>query len=954
MDVADMPQSPGALALSKTFSPKLGGNKTKATSILMFFDRDAIAYASGVAHGIDCYEEYLVIFTLHHLIICDINGKTTTRLITPEDLQRSTPSSIEMLPSGFMAIGCSDGKVRVWSMRLSKVCHTIDTGVPRELGHLVLIPSTKDTTQSSSNVLFHSYNFHCFLATINVEGKAIIWSLHHLDSEFQQSRATEFDTKQIVGFLEVKLLREDGAIAAITKDGHVLFWDISFLLSSRTKPKDQRVVFNGGFFALPTTTKPTYGALIVGSSKNNYVYISCFQTHQLILSDMHSKGKATTPDQDICLQRNDVIKDVRNLNGKVPKKVKVYAIAQCPRDTTFIGCATNHGLLMLKLHVFKPNVAVMIPKLPAIVLSTNTNLRMLPLAEKGKKELYTLKYTSKDSIPLLQKHPTEDMLLVSSASGTNFELVKIAQEANSGSMQYQTITYGPAQGAAWHTNMTRYALLTMNEIPQRRTTRSVSAAVPTESPRRKLGFFGKTEEIPVATGPQLSYFFKNDVKAVEGIMTSASLYDVVNGVSNIIIDKLTFPNPIIHLFSGPLLGVVYCVLPEDKPIVAPLSPSSSTPRAKTIDSSSTMGTEDTASVKIYVEFYNWSQPQYSTSDEANSLRKVGPTFASPLLLEWEKSNTFCAMIYPKKFIILRAQNNGAVLQTLHKVATPRPIISALWVHQTLFTATEDDIKCYFFCGTRVFSFVLASLGSFNESSNPMNIAPAELPIPQQHPGGYLKLLGVHQEQLYMTGPHQRVYSIDLKNEVLQFCMYVAQGNPNKALALVPHISLELSDWLASFLDAFGFGTMAISLSSVSVSMKANLCIKHDVISTTLVELFPSICDAPDAEDSSDILGGSLLQQCASALVRNQQIDACLAQFAPLMIRRRFNDALFIAIITKQKTLMSQVLSVKKEWSLAAFNDPSNEILNKWHHALVVDGTKHDISIRPADVANAWR
>ena len=45
-----------------------------------------------------------------------------------------------------------------------------------------------------------------------------------------------------------------------------------------------------------------------------------------------------------------------------------------------------------------------------------------------------------------------------------------------------------------------------------------------------------------------------------------------------------------------------------------------------------------------------------------------------------------------------------------------------------------------------------------------------------------------------------IYSVDLKNEVLQFCMYVAQGLPHKALQLVPNISIDLRDWLASVLE----------------------------------------------------------------------------------------------------------------------------------------------------------
>lgn len=50
------------------------------------------------------------------------------RSIGPDDLHRQAPCSIEILPSGLLAIGCQDGKVRIWSPQLWRIVDTIDTG----------------------------------------------------------------------------------------------------------------------------------------------------------------------------------------------------------------------------------------------------------------------------------------------------------------------------------------------------------------------------------------------------------------------------------------------------------------------------------------------------------------------------------------------------------------------------------------------------------------------------------------------------------------------------------------------------------------------------------------------------------------------------------------------------------------------------------------------------------
>jgi len=65
-----------AKTMTQTFSPKLSANKSV---VLMFFDRDAIAQISGIAQGIDCFEEWLVILAANRIVFCDINDSNSVQ-----------------------------------------------------------------------------------------------------------------------------------------------------------------------------------------------------------------------------------------------------------------------------------------------------------------------------------------------------------------------------------------------------------------------------------------------------------------------------------------------------------------------------------------------------------------------------------------------------------------------------------------------------------------------------------------------------------------------------------------------------------------------------------------------------------------------------------------------------------------------------------------------------------
>ncbi|KAF0743510.1 hypothetical protein AaE_008534 [Aphanomyces astaci] len=482
----------------------------------------------------------------------------------------------------------------------------------------------------------------------------------------------------------------------------------------------------------------------------------------------------------------------------------------------------------------------------------------------------------------------------------------------------------------------------------------------TDSPRKKLGFFGKADEVPAATagGPALPPFFKHDVDLRPHAL---AVYDVDASTGNCtrLVDKLTSGQPrhwIVHAFTGPLLGLVRCAMPDD----GALKPSKATTMSTVSDSTSivtgssiTTG-EATTGMHMTLEFYEWggdgAEDIAGKSSVSTALHKVGPTLGGPLLVEWEHSGKYAVLVYPTKCHVIKWEGHSSKLLPLHEMSTPRPVQSVLWVHHALFTATEDEIKCYFICGSRTFSFVIASTTSCFDGQEEMNqtVDLADFPAAQRHPGGPLMLLGVFQEKLLCGGiMHQSMHSVTLKHPVLQFCMFVAQGVPKRALEVVPMISADLLDWMATFLEAFGFAADALDVPGTSSHVKVSICIKHMLVHT-LADLLPSLV-ASVATDSADMMGTSLIQRACAALCRGGQEAAVAALLPTCMQMNKWNDALVMAMLVQDRATMAQVLASNQELSHALHTSNKNaDVEAQWNQQMDAHG-----QIRPARFAGTW-
>lgn len=246
---------------------------------------------------------------------------------------------------------------------------------------------------------------------------------------------------------------------------------------------------------------------------------------------------------------------------------------------------------------------------------------------------------------------------------------------------------------------------------------------------------------------------------------------------------------VLHVFSGPLLGVVKFIADNDTVDPTPvmggaivkrardspaslsriqrahsfmlglsnmspkmtdlrltmLSPSqspSASPTAISFESA------DSASdlTKTYLEFYEWSHTVGAAEGEP-ALRKFSGGFAvdCPLALEWDTATqSLCALVYPSCIKIYRfsisavdkssqAEGSNTTMECLHEIPTPSPALSLHWAHHALFFTTEDEVKCSVICRTRCFTLALASKWVLNEASCATQVSDDDLnqfPRPQ--------------------------------------------------------------------------------------------------------------------------------------------------------------------------------------------------------------------------------
>lgn len=187
-------------------------------------------------------------------------------------------------------------------------------------------------------------------------------------------------------------------------------------------------------------------------------------------------------------------------------------------------------------------------------------------------------------------------------------------------------------------------------------------------------------------------------------------------------------NQLLHIFSGPFLGVVKNEDEDSSAGTASSTDGKSDHEARSLarnkrtesavftsnSSPSTVANDDQTDAsdlkKTYLEFYDWGDMDKHQAKSGVALRKIGAAIECPLLLEWETvAQRFCALVYEKSVCIYRVTSTPiSEVTCIHEIPTSQTVQSLKWVHHTLFLMSVDEIKCCIFSKARYFTFELAS------------------------------------------------------------------------------------------------------------------------------------------------------------------------------------------------------------------------------------------------------
>ncbi|RLN14670.1 hypothetical protein BBJ28_00000296 [Nothophytophthora sp. Chile5] len=454
------------------------------------------------------------------------------------------------------------------------------------------------------------------------------------------------------------------------------------------------------------------------------------------------------------------------------------------------------------------------------------------------------------------------------------------------------------------------------ELVRKLTRSNTSSAIVTRRPRF---FFGGSRASAASASDEATD--AKQQRAVARTLT-LSVYDLTGDDAQVEFVETSFASGedrVLHIFSGPLLGIVkYAAVSDgaaspaagedgkrsrDSPLslsriqraqsymLSALS-SPKTPEGRltmgspanassaSLSSPTAAGTEalDSASdlAKTYLEFYEWGAAAGSAEGET-VVSKLRGGFAvdCPLTLEWESaSRSFCALVYPSAIKIYRitastvdGEGEAAAMECLHEISTPSPALSLLWVHHTLFFSTEDEVKCCVVSRTRCFTLALASRWVLNEASCATHLSDDDLnqfPRPQVFPAGATTVLGVREQQLVLGGPLQTVHLLDLSNRVLQCALLITTGSADQAAQMAQSLSPEAVEWVGAVFEAFGFVDEALRLlPGLSLGLKINMCIKH-VVLEPLTKLLDELLEEEQGRDSPSLSVSSAAEDWGAA------------------------------------------------------------------------------------------
>ncbi|KAL4177325.1 hypothetical protein KRP22_002258 [Phytophthora ramorum] len=999
--------SPSARAVQGLLSPtgaSLIKPRRRTTLQMLFYDHEAIACTTQLPAPRTCFDEWLIIVARSHIVICDLDQNGAVHHLDPEDLHRGLPSSVAILPSGLLAIGCQDGKIRIWSPWQSKTVGTLDSGSQRDVQQLVLLTTPPILMKRSGSGALPgaetrlSTQLH-HLACATLDGHVVTWrvSLNASTASCDCVKTSEVELRDVFrqfdyvnGVHELRFHPQHDVMTAASRDGTIFFFDVAPLLDSN-KPAT--------LTGLLPSSKLQSVIVLPGAQKGCFTALSTSPLNStLVVSEIMVKGRYSGKDNvptiftEFAISSTQESRDLRAFVSPMPpKRLKMVSLTSSVRNPGELCCLTNYGLLVLRSNFLASPTPVFIPRgqtnTPAIGFPSSMVIGVRVLGENPQEkpqhhvvqngaEAQASATIERSRVPQLLYCPWQDGFLAAllPISG-HLEILQVGlKPVPPNAVHLQTIFAAHAFAFAWHPSQPLFAVLAPNKELTGKLTRSSTSSAIVQNKRSRFFFGGSRASAANASDEPDARQQRAAARAL-----TLSIYKLSGDDAEVEFLETSFSggdDHVLHVFSGPLLGVVKYVSDVDSSDPAPFvgggaivkrsrdspaslsriqraqsfmlglsaisSPKMADLRLTMISPSQSPSASPTAAsfestdpasdlTKTFLEFYEWSHV-VGASDGETSLRKLGGGFAvdCPLALEWDTTtHTMCALVYPTSIKIIRfniattgAQTSQAVgdiptMECLHEIPTPSPALSLHWVHHTLFFTTEDEVKCSVISRTRCFTLALASRWVLNEASCATQLSDDDLnqfPRPQIFPAGASTILGERDQKLVLGGPLHAVHILDLSNRVLQCAMLVTAGSINQAAELAQLLCPAATQWLGAVFEAFGYAEEALRLlPGLSLSLKVNMCIKH----AQLEQLSKLLAELIEQErDSLNLTGSSLFQRACIALHRGG-MEASLKQLgSALLARKRFNDAIFVASLLQIEEQLVQAYGSAGEWSAA--------------------------------------
>ncbi|KAG7401004.1 hypothetical protein PHYBOEH_003594 [Phytophthora boehmeriae] len=552
--------------------------RRRTTLNMLFYDHEAIAYMTQLPAPRTCFDEWLLIVTRAHIVICDLSQNGAVHHLDPEDLHRGLPTSVAILPSGLLAIGCQDGKIRIWNVQQLVLLTTPPIVVKRSGSGVLPGAETRLSTQ-----LHH-------LACATLDGHVVTWrvSLNASTASCDCVKTFEVELRDVFrsfdtvnGVHELKFHPHHDVMTAACRDGTVFFFDVAPMLDNNKPPTLTGLVPNSklqSVLVLPSVQKGGFQVLSMAPLNST-----------LLISEVGVKGRYGGKDNvptiftEFTTTNSQESRDLRGfVTPMPPKRLKLVSLTTSVRHPGELCCLTNYGLLVLRITCLASPKPVFIPRglqsAPAIGFPSSMiiGLRLLGEDPQMKPQFQMIQNNGETSgtierlrVPDLHYHSWQHGFLAAivPVSG-HLEIFQLGlKPVPPKAVDLETIFVAHAFGFAWHPSQPLFAVLAPNKELSGKITRSntASAIVPS---RRSRFFFGGNRTSAAAANDEAD---TRQQRAATRSLT-LSIYKLTGDDAEVEFLETSFlsgEDHVLHIFPGPLLGVVKFVAPADTSSIFP-------------------------------------------------------------------------------------------------------------------------------------------------------------------------------------------------------------------------------------------------------------------------------------------------------------------------------------------------------------------------------------------------